>query len=205
MDRSNRIDPPPGILYGRGMKTRESGMPPEEQWHAYFDPAAVLKALGLTADCRCVVDCGCGYGTFTLPAARIVRGEVHALDIDSEMIRVTRESAAREGLRNVRVSQRDFVENGFGLATGEAEFVMLFNILHAEEAPLMLREARRVLSANGQLAVIHWNYDPATPRGPSMAIRLTPERCREIVREAGFTVGSLVDLPPYHYGFASTV
>ena len=179
-------------------------MPPEEQWQTYFDPISILTTLGLTADCRCVVDCGCGYGTFTLPAARIVRREVHALDIDSEMIRITRESATREGLRNVQASQRDFVENGFGLATGAAEFVMLFNILHAEEAPLMLRETRRVLSPTGRLAVIHWNYDPATPRGPSMAIRLTPERCREIVRDAGFTVGPFVDLPPYHYGFTGT-
>ena len=30
------------------MKTRESGLPPEEMWSEYFDPNTVLKKLGLT-------------------------------------------------------------------------------------------------------------------------------------------------------------
>ena len=41
---------------------------------------------------------------------------------------------------------------------------MLFNILHAHERLAMLNEAWRVLAAGGKLAVIHWSYDPSTPR-----------------------------------------
>ena len=54
------------------MKTRESGMPEEEVWRQFFDAEAVLRALKLTEKCRDVVEFGCGYGTFTIPAARIV-------------------------------------------------------------------------------------------------------------------------------------
>jgi ubiquinone/menaquinone biosynthesis C-methylase UbiE len=184
------------------MKTRESGMPPEEMWDGFFDPGTTLRKLGLTPDCRCAVDFGCGYGTFAIPAAKLIAGNLYALDIDAEMIAVTKSKAAR--LTNLQVCQRDFVEAGSGLADGAADYAMLFNILHATEAPLLLAEAKRVLKIGGTLAVMHWNYDPSTPRGPSMDIRLKPAQCVDLVREARFSVGELVDLLPYHYGFVAT-
>lgn len=186
------------------MKTRESGMPAEEMWHSFFDPETTLARLGLASDCECVIDFGCGYGTFSIPAARMVRGTVHALDIEPEMIAVTKAKADQQRLANVRTWQRDFVETGCGLADGAADYVMLFNILHAAESDKLLREARRVLKAGGKLGVMHWNYDPSTPRGPSMEIRLRPEECLRLVEQAGFQAGGLCDLPPYHYGFVAT-
>jgi SAM-dependent methyltransferase len=184
------------------MKTRESGMPPEEMWHSFFDPHVVLTKLGLTPACQCVVDFGCGYGTFSIPAARLVHGQVYALDLDEEMIARTRAKSA--DLPNLQVWQRDFAETGCGLSEGVADYAMLFNILHAAEADLLLTEARRVLKPGGQLGVMHWNHDPSTPRGPSMEIRLQPEQCAKLVEQAGFSVGTIIDLPPYHYGFVAT-
>lgn len=61
-------------------KVRESGMPPPEVWKEYFEPDQVLKKLGLTTACQDIVEFGCGYGTFTIPAARLVRGTVHQID-----------------------------------------------------------------------------------------------------------------------------
>ena len=101
------------------MKTRESGMPEEEMWREFFDPEAILRLLKLTSSCRDVVDFGCGYGTFTIPAARIVRGTVHALDIEPDMVSITQAKADAEGLRNVRTYLRDFVSRGHGAAIGE--------------------------------------------------------------------------------------
>jgi ubiquinone/menaquinone biosynthesis C-methylase UbiE len=90
-------------------------------------------------------------------------------------------------------------ENGMSDAT--ADFVMLFNILHAEERDALLAEAHRILTPGGRLAVTHWNPDPATPRGPSMEIRPRPEDCRRWMSEVGFRVDSeIIDLPPWHYG-----
>jgi len=53
-----------------------------------------------------------------------------------------------------------------------------FNILHVEDPVELLREAFRVLSPEGKLGIIHWKTDPATPRGPSMAIRPQASQCR---------------------------
>lgn len=184
------------------MKTRESGMPSESLWQGFFEPAKTLQALGLVCPCRLAVDFGCGYGTFAIPAAAMIDGTVLALDIDPEMVETTRAKAT--GILNLQVAQRDFVETGSGLEPGTADYVMLFNLLHAVESAALLAEARRILNRGGTLGVMHWNYDPETPRGPSMDIRLRPEQCRGMVEQAGFVASSLIQLPPYHYGFRAT-
>ena len=184
------------------MKARESGMPDEEMWQGFFRPDEILHKLLLTENCGDVVDFGCGYGTFTIPAARIVRGTVFAVDIEPDMVKVTRRKVKAAGLKNMKVRLRDFVAEGTGLPDASVQYAMLFNILHAEEPLLLLREAHRVLEPGGLLGVMHWNYDPATPRGPSMDIRPRPEQCRAWAVEAGFEPmpPELIDLPPYHYG-----
>ena len=184
------------------MKTRESGMPEEETWREFFDPAAILRALKLTESCRNVVEFGCGYGTFTIPAARIACGTVFTFDIEPDMVAVTRAKAAADGLPNVRVCHRDFVTDGTGLPPADADYAMLFNILHAELPERLLNEAYRVLAPRGLLGITHWNYDPATPCGPSMEIRPRPEQCRDWAVEAGFQLvpPGIIALPPYHYG-----
>lgn len=184
------------------MKIRESGMPCEELWTSFFTPEQTLLALGLTQACSNAVDFGCGYGTFAIPAARIIRGTMYALDIDPEMVDLTRAKAEAEQLENLVVRQCDFEDCGTGFDDATADYVMLFNILHTERPQVLLREAWRILKQNGRLAVMHWNYG-TTPRGPSMGIRLRPEQCRELVTEAGFVLKPLVQLPPHHYGFVA--
>ena len=184
------------------MKTRESGMPPEDLWQGFFDPIAILTKLGFDGNCGNVLEFGCGYGTFTIPAAQTVRGLVYALDIEPEMLAITNSKAGAAGLRNIKLMQRDFVTEGTGLADGAIEYVMLFNILHAEERRSILHEAWRVLRPTGKLAIIHWNFDASTPRGPSLSIRPKPGECRTWAEEVGFVAMSPaeIDLPPYHYG-----
>lgn len=186
------------------MKTRDSGMPDEELWASFFTPEETLVKLGLTETGGDVVDFGCGYGTFTISAARIVRGTVHALDVEPIMVDATLRKARELGMDNVCAEQRDFVTHGSGLINGAAGYVMLFNILHCEQPEVLLREAWRILRDDGLLAIIHWNHDPLTPRGPSMDIRPKPEQCLAWAEAVGFRpIGDVpIALPPYHYGMA---
>jgi SAM-dependent methyltransferase len=179
-------------------------MPDEATWDSFFDPTTTLSALGLTGTCGDVVEFGCGYGTFTIPAARIVSGAVHAIDIDPEMTRVTQAKARAAALSNVDVCLRDFVTEGTGLSACSHDYAMLFNILHAECPDVLLAEALRVLRPGGIIAIMHWNHDPSTPRGPSMEIRPRPNDCQRWAESVGFRLlpPGIVDLPPYHYGMA---
>ena len=183
------------------MKVRESGMPGPDLWHTFFDPAAILDAMGLTEHVVDAVDFGCGYGTFAIPAAKRIRGTLHGFDIDPAMIEASERYAEQQNARNVRLSLRDFVAEGTGLDAASVDYVLLFNILHAEDPLRLLREAYRILSPGGKVAVIHWNYDPKTPRGPSMSVRPKPKDCRRWIEETGFMIEEgHIDLPPHHYG-----
>jgi SAM-dependent methyltransferase len=184
------------------MKTRESGMPEEELWATFFDVDAVLHKLGLNEQCRNVVEFGCGYGTFTIPAAQRISGTVYALDIEPDMVRWTAIKAESAGLSNVEAVVRDFMAEGTGRVDESADYAMLFNILHAEEPLKLLQEAKRVLMPGGLLGIMHWNYDADTPRGPNMDIRPKPEQCRDWALSMGFGLlpPGIVELPPFHYG-----
>jgi len=182
------------------MKIRESGMPERDMWEKFFDPAKILTTLGLNSQAVDVAEFGCGYGTFTIPVAKIIKGEIYALDIEPDMIRITNEEAKKNGLNNVQTVLRDFMAEGSGLPDGSVDYAMLFNILHLEKPMILINEARRILKVGGKLGIIHWNYDPTTPRGPSMDIRPKVEDCIKWAEKAGFHKPIRYDLKPYHYG-----
>ena len=186
------------------MKVRDSGMPNEEMWSEFFEPKKVLKTLGIDKTVRDIVDFGCGYGTFTITVAQVVKGKVYALDIEPKMIEETKRKAEEEKLGNVEVILRDFISNGSGLENESVDYVMLFNILHTDKPERLLREAYRILRDGGKLGIIHWNFDSTTPRGPPMKIRPKPEQCIEWARNSGFNHPIKYNLKPYHYGIVLT-
>lgn len=176
-------------------------MPEEQIWQGFFDPEHILNSLGVNNLAGNIVEFGCGYGTFTVQAARRTKGIIYAIDIDEAMIQNTQKKANENGIKNISVIRRDFVNEGTGLPNNSCEFAMVFNILHAEKPIKILLEAKRNLQTGGKVGIIHWNYDPTTPRGPSMNIRPRPEQCQSWLIESGFIIeGEIITLPPYHYG-----
>ncbi len=184
------------------MKLRESGMPEEAYWETLLDVPLILGRLEIDAGLRNVVELGCGYGTFSVPVARRISGTLTTFDIDEAMVERTRQRAATAGVWNVRYVVRDVFTDGFGGEAGSKDACLLFNILHCEEPVRLLAEAARVVRPGGGVLVIHWRYDPATPRGPSLEIR---PRSEQIAGWAKKTMlldaeGPAIDLPPWHYG-----
>jgi SAM-dependent methyltransferase len=183
------------------MKIRDSGMPEEEVWSSFFNPRECLRRLGFRLQHEDVVDMGCGYGTFSVAAAQLTSGVVHALDVDAQMIAATATNARRNNLQNIVATQRDFLVDGTGLSEGSTGYAMLFNVLHAQDPQILLLEALRVLAVGGTVALMHWIPDERTPRGPALSIRPRPEQCLDWLRAAGFKSESqVIDLPPFHYG-----
>jgi SAM-dependent methyltransferase len=167
------------------MKGRESGMPDEAYWESFFNPGCILERLDCQGPCGDVIEFGCGYGTFTVPAAERISGRLVALDIEPGMVAETARKAADRGLQNVVAEERDFVKAGSGRADASVGYALLFNILHIEDPVRLLREAHRVLAPSGTAGIIHWRTDVPTPRGPSPDIRPTAEQCRVWGEAAG--------------------
>jgi SAM-dependent methyltransferase len=185
-----------------GGKIRESGMPPEKVWSGFFNVEKILDDMKVNSEVKDAADYACGYGTFTIPAARRMRGIMFALDIDPQMVRSVSEKASRLGLFNVRPLVRDLLRDGSGLRNGSVDYVMLFNILHLEDPLIILHDCLRVLRQGGRVGIIHWIRDLNTPRGPPLEMRPTVEQCIQWCLEAGFAAGSAtrVNLKPYHFG-----
>ena len=186
------------------MKVRDSGMPERGFWETLFDVPTILDRLGVEQRVGAVVEVGCGYGTFTAPVAERISGTLHTFDIEPAMIAATRMRLRDAKLTNVRVSLRDVIAEGFGLAAGTVDAVLLFNILHAENPTALLRASAELLSPNGRVLVIHWRSDIPTPRGPDLSIRPRPEQILGWANETGLldTRVASVLLPPWHFGMA---
>lgn len=182
------------------MKIRESGMPGENLWEDFFEPDKILATMELNYNVVNVADFGCGYGTFTIPASKVIKGTIYAIEIEDEMINRVAERASKEKLNNVETMLCDFIYEGSGLENESVDYAMLFNILHAEKPGELLKEAYRILTPEGKLGIIHWNYDPETPRGPPMTMRPRPEQCVKWAVDVGFKFENGHNLKPYHYG-----
>src|SRR3990172_4403851 len=175
------------------MRLRDSGMPDEAYWETLFDVPLALSRLGIERF-HDVAELGCGYGTFSIPIARVIGGTLTTYDIDPAMVRRTLERG--QGLRII-AEVRDVMERGFGV---RADAVLLFNILHCEEPVRLLRHAVGALKPGGEVLVIHWRHNIATPRGPTADIRPSPQQIVGWAADAGLAASDVIDLPPWHYG-----
>ncbi|MDP3148787.1 MAG: class I SAM-dependent methyltransferase [Ignavibacteria bacterium] len=183
------------------MKIRESGMPEETYWESFFDTRYIFSQMQLDNKIYDVAEFGSGYGTFTIPAAKIIRGNLYAFDIDATMIDRLKKRISEQHLSNIKVMLKDFVKEGTKLKDCSIDYAMLFNILHAEKPVALLNEAYRMLKPGGRVGVIHWIHSETTPRGPSMDIRPSPLQCVDWLLEANFEIlKNEIQLPPYHYG-----
>lgn len=183
------------------MKTRDSGMPDLAWWESFFDPDAILDALGLCTTAGPAVDVGCGYGTFTLALARRSAHPVIGIDIEPAMVELTAARAREAGLGHVQARLGDVTATSLGVDPGSADLVLLFNLLHCEDPGALLRSAVAAVHPGGRVAAIHWRCDVPTPRGPDLSIRPRPEAMRGWLVQAGLSiVTEPTVLPPYHVG-----
>ena len=189
------------------MKYRESGMPNEQMWETFFDPRKILSLMCIDESIDVLMDIGCGYGTFLIPAAKLVKGSAIGIHIENEMILECKKKVEIQDIKNIELLCGDIssecLKNVLVIYRGSVNYMTLFNILHCEEPQNLLENIYDLISNNGKIGVIHWNY-ANTPRGPSMEIRPTPKSIITWITKIGFSLLKEVDLPPYHFGLVFT-
>ncbi|WP_237747363.1 class I SAM-dependent methyltransferase [Acidithiobacillus thiooxidans] len=99
-----------------------------------------------------VLDLGCGAGHASFTLAEVV-GEVFAVDLSGEMLRVVADEAQQRGLSNLH-TEKSTAES---LPFADAYFdgvVTRFSAHHWADVPAALREMRRVLHPQGKCVII---------------------------------------------------
>jgi len=119
----------------------------------------VLQQIGIRKG-QTVLDFGCGCGTYTVPAARIVaeQGRVYALDKDREALDELMQRAESTGLQNIeRMDTSGELE--IELADESVDIVLLFDVFHsfyflrAGDRRRLLGEIYRVMKPSAFISV----------------------------------------------------
>lgn len=183
------------------MKIRDSGMPDETTWNGFFNPDLLLSALLIDTQIVDLVEVGSGYGTFTIPASKLIQGKLYAFDIEEVMIEDLNRKTRQQKIHNVVAEKRDILIQTTGLLENTIDYVMLFNILHHDSPFDLMNEAYRILKPGGKIGIIHWRSDIKTPRGPDLTIRPKPEQIVEWIDKRKFHIDKYPFLiEPYHFG-----
>ena len=176
-------------------------MPAEDLWASFYDVDLILSELHINSGICDMVEIGCGYGTFTILTAKMIKGILFTFDIEKEMLDIVKQKLLKENIHNVNLEQRDVLAQKTGLADNSIDYVMLFNILHYESPLDFINEAYRILKQNGKVGIIHWRSDFETPRGPDLSIRPKPEQVLQLIDKSEFNIyKEPVIIEPYHYG-----
>ena len=111
----------------------------------------ILKEVGIMPG-FCVLDYGCGSGSYITAAAELVggAGRIYALDIHPLAIERARRIASRNHLANVETIQSDCAT---GLPTDSVDVALLYDVFHNLSDPdSVLEELHRVLTPDGILS-----------------------------------------------------
>lgn len=153
---------------------------------------------GMTA-----ADFGAGSGFFTVALARIVgeTGKVYAIDVQKSSLDFIKSKAHIENLLNIETVWADLeFPQGSHLPAESVDLVIVSNILFQAEKKLeVMREAYRVLKAQGRIAVIEWD-EASFPGGPPADMRVDRRAAQSLLREAGFVLDREFEAGSHHYG-----
>lgn len=161
----------------------------------------LLTNLGLQPGMT-VCDLGCGNGYYALQMARLIgdRGQVIAVDIQPEMLKMLRTRMEEEQVENITPVLGSIYDPR--LAASSCDLILLVDVYHEFSHPeLMLKAMHRALKPNGLIALVEYRAED-----PEVPIRRLHKMSKEqILKEYlpnGFTLAKeFEELPWQHVMF----
>lgn len=161
----------------------------------FLNPDVILDKVGLGRE-MILADLGCGTGYFTIPASRRVK-KVFALDIQQGMLDILRDKIEKQNISNIEAILSE--EARIPLPDSSVDILLMGNVFHElEDRDSILKEAKRILSGNGKLAIVDWKKIEMD-FGPPVEERLTAEEVISICGDNGFEVLEQSDAGLYNY------
>jgi cyclopropane fatty-acyl-phospholipid synthase-like methyltransferase len=131
------------------------------------DCVTMLKQLGVKPGMT-VCDMGCGNGFYTIQLAERVgpTGQVLAVDIQPEMLRLMEARAAEKGIENITSLFGTVVDPK--LPEGEVDLILCVDVYHEFSHPeQMLAAMRKSLKPDGRIVLVEFRAeDPTVPIKP---------------------------------------
>lgn len=169
----------------------------------FINPSSVVETLEITPGMN-IADFGCATGYFTFPLAKKVGsgGTIYAFDILAEKLETVESQAKILGLSNIITKKVNLEKlNGSELSDGSVDWVFLVNVLFQnKDKNIIIREAKRVLKANGKILIIEWN-DSNTIIGPKKEVRISKEEILKLAGKNKLAEKEELSVSDFHYGF----
>ena len=122
-------------------------------------PERILHEMGLREG-QTVLDYGCGIGSFSIPAAKMVGddGVVYALDIHPLAIKAVEKKIEKKQIANIKTI---LSSRGTGLPDQSVDVVLLYDVFQmVSDRDKLLDELHRVLKSGGILFATAEHLDP---------------------------------------------
>ena len=110
-------------------------------WRSMYSAQKILRIwekVNLVKEGQTFLDYGCGTGSFSIPAARIIgkQGKVYALDCFPQQLEIIKKKSSSEDLTNIETISSD---KKTGLADECVDIIWMCDVLHE------LKERREVI------------------------------------------------------------
>lgn len=175
-----------------------------EKWAQVFDdpkrdawqkPHAVIQVLALKPD-AVIADIGSGTGYFSARFANMLpKGRVYGVDTEPDMVKYLAARAKREGLKNVIAVAG---APGDPRLPEKADLIILVDVYHhVGDRERYFRKLSASLKPGGRIAIIDFRMD--SPEGPPKRARIEPDRVKDELKSAGYTLAQEHTFLPNQY------
>jgi len=163
---------------------------------AELNPTETLKKIGFENG-QVLCDIGAGTGLFAIPAARMSKKTVFAIEIKEEYICFLDEKSREENLANLITIKADGFE--YAIESLTVDYVLMVTVLHEiENKEAILTEVKRILKGKGKLVVIEF-HKRQTSMGPPIPHRIAKDEVIPLCEPYGFTQADSFDLGENYY------
>jgi SAM-dependent methyltransferase len=160
--------------------------------------STMLKQLGIKPG-QTVCDMGCGNGFYTLKLAELVgeTGQVLAVDIQPEMLRLLDEQNKEAQRKNIKPILGTVVDPK--LPDGKVDLILCVDVYHEFSNPeQMLAAMRKSLAPNGRLVLVEFRAeDPNVPIKPLH--KMSKEQVEKELTANGFKLADSFDRLPWQH------